>query len=198
MSKPLFMAHPGLSPYQKSNLIPAYEDRLWRIESGIVRTSTLNEQGKLTALGYWHTGDVVGQPLSALKILQIECITKVEAIPLQSDAWSFHLPAILRHSQLKAQLISYVRHESVTQRLIYVLRWLGNRFGVPLRNGVLIDLPLSHSALGELIGSTRVTMTRTLGELSKQNVLVQDKRSRIILLQQRKTNGWGCNQTDGS
>jgi CRP-like cAMP-binding protein len=183
MGKPLFMAHPGLSQYQKSNLISADEDRLWRIESGIVRTSTLNEQGKITALGYWHTGDVVGQPLSALEILQIECITKVKAIPLQSDAWSFHLPAILRHSQLKAQLMSYVMHESVPQRLVYVLRWLGSRFGVPLPDGLLIDLPLPHSAIGELIGCTRVTMTRTLGELSKQNVLAQARRSRIILLQ---------------
>jgi CRP-like cAMP-binding protein len=192
------MAHPGLSPYQKTNLIPAYEDRLWRIESGIVRTSTLNEQGKLTALGYWRTGDVVGQPLSVLEILQIECITKVEATPFQRDAWSFHLPAILRHSQLKTQLMSYVMHESVTQRLIYVLRWLGRRFGVPLPNGVLIDLPLSHSAIGELIGSTRVTTTRTLGELSKQNVLAQAKGSRIILLQQLETKVWSCNQTAGS
>jgi CRP-like cAMP-binding protein len=184
---PRFITPMDFRHYPKSTLIPADADTLWRIERGIVRTSTFNEQGKVTALGYWRTGDVVGQPLSALEILQIECITKVEAIPLQRDAWSFHLPAILRHSQLKAQLISYVMSESVPQRLVHVLRWLGSRFGVPLTEGLLIDLPLPHSAIGELIGSTRVTMTRTLGNLSKQNVLVQDKRSRIILLQPLET-----------
>jgi CRP-like cAMP-binding protein len=195
---PRFMTSLDSRHYPKSMLIPADQDMLWRVERGIVRTSTLNEQGKITALGYWRTGDVVGQPLNALEILQIECITTVEATPLQRDAWSFHLPAILRHSQMKAQLISHVMNESVPQRLVHVLRWLGRRFGVPLPDGVLIDLPLSHTAMGELIGSTRVTMTRTLGNLSKQNILAQAKRSRIILLPPLPSNGWGRNQSNRS
>jgi CRP-like cAMP-binding protein len=168
--------------YGKSALIPAVKETLWLIESGIVRTTTSTEQGKVTALGYWSRGDVVGQPLNTLETLEIECITDVQAVPLLTDEWSSHLPAILRHSQRTTQLMSYVLNENIAQRLVNILGWLGSRFGVQLNNGLLIDLPMTHFALSELIGSTRVTVTRLLGGMVKEGVLLQYKRSRLLLL----------------
>jgi hypothetical protein len=38
-------------------------------------------------------------------------------------------------------------------------------FGVPGNEGITIDLRLSHQAIAEAIGSTRVTITRLLGDL---------------------------------
>jgi CRP/FNR family transcriptional regulator len=49
-------------------------------------------------------------------------------------------------------------------------------FGVPGPNGVTIDLKLSHQAIAEAIGSTRVTITRLLGELRKKNYISIHKK----------------------
>jgi len=44
--------------------ISTRQDVLWKIERGIVRTSTWNEDGTNVILGYWGPGDVVGSALS--------------------------------------------------------------------------------------------------------------------------------------
>jgi CRP/FNR family transcriptional regulator len=40
----------------------------------------------------------------------------------------------------------------------------------------MVDLKLSHQAIAEAIGSTRVTVTRLLGELRDQNMISIHKK----------------------
>ena len=53
-------------------------------------------------------------------------------------------------------------------------------FGVPGSEGITIDLRLSHQAIAEAIGSTRVTITRLLGDL-RTDGLVQIDRKKITV-----------------
>jgi CRP/FNR family transcriptional regulator, global nitrogen regulator len=53
-------------------------------------------------------------------------------------------------------------------------------FGVPGNDGITIDLRLSHQAIAEAIGSTRVTITRLLGDL-RNDGLVQIDRKKITV-----------------
>ena len=53
-------------------------------------------------------------------------------------------------------------------------------FGVPGAEGITIDLKLSHQAIAEAIGSTRVTITRLLGDLRTAG-LVDIDRKRITV-----------------
>ena len=52
---------------------------------------------------------------------------------------------------------------------------------MPDELGITIDLRLSHQAIAEAIGSTRVTITRLLGDL-RQSGLVQIDRKKITVL----------------
>ena len=168
--------------YEQSYVIPATQNTLWLIAGGIVRTSTCTEKGRVTALGYWSVGDIVGQPLCSIETLRIECITPVEARMLSIEDWPHYIPAALQHSQRMTELMSFVVNENVTQRLVHILGWLGDRFGVSKPEGLLIDLPLTHFAIAELIGSTRVTVTRILGQMANESILVQYKNGRLLLL----------------
>jgi CRP-like cAMP-binding protein len=176
------MSQANPKSYRNSELIPAPKETLWLIQSGIVRTTIFTMQGKVTALGYWGKDDIVGHPLNTVETLQIECITDVQVVPILRDEWSLYLPAILHHSEQTTRLMSYVIQESVAQRLVNVLGWLGSRFGVCVDSGLLIDLPLSHTALSELIGSTRVSVTRLLGLFAVEEAISQYRKKRIILL----------------
>jgi CRP-like cAMP-binding protein len=49
-------------------------------------------------------------------------------------------------------------------------------FGVPNSRGITIDLKLSHQAIAEAIGSTRVTVTRLLGELRQEKMISIEKK----------------------
>jgi CRP-like cAMP-binding protein len=61
-------------------------------------------------------------------------------------------------------------------RLVSFLLILCRDFGVPCADGITIDLKLSHQAIAEAIGSTRVTVTRLLGDLREKKMISIHKK----------------------
>ena len=68
-------------------------------------------------------------------------------------------------------MIETLAHRDMGSRLVSFLLILCRDFGVPGRDGIRIDLKLSHQAIAEAIGSTRVTVTRLLGDLRQKNMI---------------------------
>ena len=68
-------------------------------------------------------------------------------------------------------MIETLAHRDMGSRLVSFLLILCRDFGVPSADGITIDLKLSHQAIAEAIGSTRVTVTRLLGELREQQMI---------------------------
>ncbi len=68
-------------------------------------------------------------------------------------------------------MIETLAHRDMGSRLVSFLLILCRDFGQPANDGVTIDLKLSHQAIAEAIGSTRVTVTRLLGDLRKQKMI---------------------------
>ena len=77
-------------------------------------------------------------------------------------------------------MIETLTHRDMSSRLVSFLLVLCRDFGVPGREGITIDLRLSHQAIAEAIGSTRVTITRLLGDL-RTDGLVQIDRKKITV-----------------
>lgn len=62
------------------------------------------------------------------------------------------------------------RHiERVRRKLLQLAR----RYGHVVRDGIRIDVPLSHALLAEMIGSSRETVTRALDELERDRFVVR-------------------------
>jgi CRP/FNR family transcriptional regulator len=77
-------------------------------------------------------------------------------------------------------MIETLTHRDMSSRLVSFLLVLCRDFGVPSQDGITIDLRLSHQAIAEAIGSTRVTITRLLGDLRNEG-LVQIDRKKITV-----------------
>lgn len=73
-------------------------------------------------------------------------------------------------------MIETLAHRDMGSRLVSFLLILCRDFGSPSNDGVTIDLKLSHQAIAEAIGSTRVTVTRLLGDLRKQKMIAISKK----------------------
>jgi hypothetical protein len=61
----------------------------------------------------------------------------------------------------------------VETALLHLLLWLGKKFGREVQQGQLLDIRLTHQDLAELLGTTRVTITRILLDIlpmSTQNI----------------------------
>ena len=77
-------------------------------------------------------------------------------------------------------MIETLTHRDMSSRLVSFILVLCRDFGMPGTRGITIDLKLSHQAIAEAIGSTRVTITRLLGDL-RNDGLVEIDRKRITV-----------------
>lgn len=173
------------SKFARRSLLPLEQNYLWQIESGVVRTLTWLEDGTNVTLGLWGTGDVVGLALSKGEPYQIEALTPTEATLLPLDRWHQVNEALIRHIQQFQSFLEIMHCRSVEASLLQLLTFLGKKFGQEAKQGQLIDLRLTHQEISEIIGTTRVTVTRLLKEFEKQGI-IQRLPSKLIILHEQQ------------
>jgi CRP-like cAMP-binding protein len=169
------------SHFARRSLLPASRDYLWQIETGVVRSLTVLEDGTSVTLGLWGAGDVVSQVLSKTEPYQMECLTSVEATRIPLDRWHLVNEVLIRHIQQYQEFLEILHYRSVDVSLLRLLNWLAKKFGQEVQKGQLIDLHLTHQEISEIIGTTRVTVTRLLNDFEKQGIIERLSRKRIIL-----------------
>ncbi|HLO83962.1 MAG TPA: Crp/Fnr family transcriptional regulator [Nostocaceae cyanobacterium] len=167
--------------FTRRSPLPEDKNVLWHIDNGFVKTFTYLEDGTTVALGLWGPGDVVGNGLSKITPYQIECLTKVEATTLPFEQGTQLTETLFNHLQQAEELMVIRSHRKVESMLIQLLAWLSKKFGSEVEKGRLIDMRLTHEDLAELIGSTRVTITRVLGQLENEGLIDRLSLHRIIL-----------------
>jgi CRP-like cAMP-binding protein len=154
---------------------------VWQIEAGFVRTVTWSEDGTLVVLGIWGAGDVVGRALTKINPLQIECLTKVQASLVAIDSLPHLSDILLTHLHYSEELMLIRGSKRADLMLVRLLSWLADRFGQTTRQGKLINLRLTHRDLAELLGTTRVTITRILNQLEQQKYIQRLPLQQIVL-----------------
>lgn len=169
------------SKFERRSLLPHDPDFLWQIESGVVRTLSWFEDGSVSTLGLWGAGDVVGSSLSTVNPYEIECLTQVKAKVLPRRDWHQVMDALVLHIQRSEEFLKIVHCKQTEASLFHLLSWLAKRFGREVEEGLLIDMRLTHQDIAELIGTTRVTVTRMLGNFKKQGIILSNQRLTIIL-----------------
>jgi CRP-like cAMP-binding protein len=93
-----------------------------------------------------------------------------EAAVLLFDA----LAATLRQKHETIATLASIHHvDRVRDKLIQLAR----EHGRVRRDGVLLDFPLTHELLGEMVGSARETVTRALDELEEEGFVTRRGRS---------------------
>ena len=162
-------------------LVPVPSKGLRRIERGAVRTVTWSEQGTPITLGYWGVGDAIGQSLSGVQPYQIECKTHVEVSYIPQNLCYQCLDEILAHVQQTQAFFCIVRSESLRDRLVQLLVWLGQKFGREVAQGILIDLRLTHQEISEAMGITRITVTRLMCRLEEEGIIDRSRPQYIVL-----------------
>ncbi|HEY9861606.1 MAG TPA: Crp/Fnr family transcriptional regulator, partial [Candidatus Obscuribacterales bacterium] len=161
---------PSTNPreFAPRSLLPLEAESFWKIETGVVRALSWLEDGTVVTLGLWGAGEIVGKALAQIDPYQLECLTKVKATRLQTENWQQTQSALLAHIQQAGELTLIRSHRRVDIMLLKLLNWLGKKFGRQVEQGQLIDLRLTHQDIAEMLGSTRVTITRTLNQLEQQ------------------------------
>jgi CRP/FNR family transcriptional regulator, global nitrogen regulator len=193
------MAGSGLPPvvesYERNKTIffpgdPA--ERVYFLTKGAVKLSRVYEAGEEITVALLRENSVFGV-LSLItgdrsdRFYHAVAFTPVELLSLQGDQVDQALKA---HPELSAlmlrglssrilqteMMIETLAHRDMGSRLVSFLLILCRDFGVPGTAGITVDLKLSHQAIAEAIGSTRVTVTRLLGDLREKGMISIHKK----------------------
>lgn len=85
----------------------------------------------------------------------------------------------LRRRRIERRL-KYLLFRSNRERLVHLLLELAEQYGRRTAEGVLLTIKLSHQDLANVIGSTRETVTVTLGELQAEGHLSVGRRKIVL------------------
>ena len=186
---------PTVETYERNKTIffpgdPA--ERVYFLAKGAVKLSRVYEAGEEITVALLRENSVFGV-LSLItgdrsdRFYHAVAFTPVELMSLQADQVG---TALKEHPELSSimlrglssrilqteMMIETLAHRDMGSRLVSFLLILCRDFGVPGEAGITIDLKLSHQAIAEAIGSTRVTVTRLLGDLREQGMISINKK----------------------
>jgi global nitrogen regulator NtcA len=182
-SKTIFF--PG-DPAERVYLLRRGAVRLSRVyESGEEITVALLRENSLFGVLSLLTGQRSDRFYHAIAFTRVEMITAPatsvrRAIEQDASVGLLLLQGLSSRILQTETMIETLTHRDMSSRLVSFLLVLCRDFGVPSNEGITIDLRLSHQAIAEAIGSTRVTITRLLGDLRNEG-LVQIDRKKITV-----------------
>ena len=182
-SKTIFF--PG-DPAERVYLIRRGAVRLSRVyESGEEITVALLRENSLFGVLSLLTGHRSDRFYHAVAFTRVEMITAPatsvrKAIEEDTGVGLLLLQGLSTRILQTETMIETLTHRDMSSRLVSFLLVLCRDFGVPGEKGITIDLRLSHQAIAEAIGSTRVTITRLLGDLRNIGLLEVERKKITI------------------
>jgi len=181
MTKPATTQQPLRLTLQPGDVLP--ENLNWKIQDGYIRTSTWDNDGESIVFGIWGPGDWVTAAYSGIKPVEIQCISTVVVEQFQPN--TSDIQQLLRQQiQNLEEIFQLNRIRSADQRLLTLLVWIGRRFGQVNSKGYrfsLRDMNLTHKALADLCGLTRVTVTKMLNRFKVDGVLQQASQDDLFI-----------------
>jgi CRP-like cAMP-binding protein len=177
-----------LYPYTAGQVIPMHPDEVWVVCRGVVQLTTLYPTGDEALLGLVTPSMPFGLPFTVIRPYQATAMTDVDVMRLtmtEIDQSSTLTRGIFQHLSRRLRqteaFLTMVGHRRVKDRLCELLTLLGREVGQPVDDGVRLGVRLTHQHLANAIGTTRVTVTRLLGQLREERWLVIDRNHYIVL-----------------
>ncbi|MBI3086443.1 MAG: Crp/Fnr family transcriptional regulator [candidate division NC10 bacterium] len=175
-------------------------DALYIVTSGLVTLSHVSQDGQESILRVFGPGDVFGElfltvrarpflatALTACGVTVIPSKTFLHLLTSIPRIGFNFICVLSRHLAEMALDRGQASHTWAFQRLTLTLLKLAAAHGLAQPAGTTITLPLTHQILADMIGTSRETATRHLGELKRRGLVRQ--RGRTFLIQKAGLQG---------
>ena len=173
--------HPLHLTLQPGSVLP--DNLSWKILEGYIVTNYWDEEEETIALGIWGQGDWVTTSYSALKPIEIQCISTAVVEQFEPTAEDIN-QLLLQQIKNLEEIFQLNRIRAADQRLITLLTWIGRRFGQVSTRGYrfsLKDMRLTHKTLADICGLTRVTVTKALNRYKVDRILQQVSKDDLLI-----------------
>lgn len=173
--------------FYRGEAIPLLEQQIWVVDKGMVVLGTVYPDGTESIFGFVGPSGSFGLPLTVVAPYQAKALTstqlmrfslaEVECSPALLTAL---LPGALQRLRQTEAMLMLVGQRQVEDRLRQFLLLLKQEVGQPTSEGIRLNIRLTHQQIASILGTTRVTVTRILGELKRQGWLHTDRHHMIL------------------
>jgi CRP-like cAMP-binding protein len=166
-------------------LVGAGHVRLWRpVTGGSARVTGYRSAGEVAGEAALGDGAIHDESAEGMTVTEALCVPRGVVLELVARDAALNAAVlrllVARHQAAQEQIGALLR-DSVERRLAAFLLAAAARWGVPEPRGVRVAASLTHAELASLLGSTRETVTLTLGNLRRAGAIALDRRQVIIL-----------------
>jgi CRP-like cAMP-binding protein len=184
------------SNYQRTSLVqmnsgstvPLLRHHLWLVVRGMVKLGCITVEGDELLLGLAGPNELFGDSLAGPEAYEAKTLCDCDLLCLSQAELEQHpslAPALVKAiSQRQRQsqvLLALMGLRRVEDRVKGFLELLALDYGVPVPQGLRLTPRLTHQEIASALGTTRVTVTRILGQLKELGWLSLDSQRSIIL-----------------
>lgn len=171
------------------------EDCLFYIGEGLVKLYMISPEGKEKTLYLLTSGQCFGemavfdeldycvnaQALSDAVIFSMTFKDIKDILATEPDVALELLRIMADKMRLSTQQIKDMSFYDISGRLASQIHIFSHQFGVKTERGILIQLPLTHQELANLLGASRVTVTKTLNQFVEEGIIEMINRKICII-----------------
>ena len=165
------------------------------IHSGRVKAYYTTSEGQTITFAYWLEGMLMGVPGVSLDFKHMwtaEAVTPTTLLRFTRgdlntviDRSISAAKAVIEILEFKTKYLSRLTQllatAPVLERLRVVLANLCELYGVPVDDGMRIDLPLTHADIGDMVGASRQWVTISFGRLERAGIVRVRNRQITVL-----------------
>ena len=177
-----------LQQYDRGDEITVLKSEIWQIYRGVVQLSKIRQNGDEIILGWVSANGVFGNNLDSSQMYRAVALSDVYAKRYSSKD-AFRHPLLVKQFLTQfsdrliksQQLLSIISIRRVEDRLRQLLLMLEREIGQPEDDGVRLQVRFTHQQLAKAIHTTRVTVTRVLGDFQTQGSIYFDDARHIVI-----------------
>ena len=177
--------------YAKGDMIPLIPQTIWLVCEGLVKLSTLAENGEEVIVGFAGHSTPFGYTMTSLQVYQATALSEVQLVciaiaelGMSPRLTEILLPKINQRLRQTEFLLAIAGQRRVKDRLSRLLLLLKQEIG-QLQAGAggetRLSVRLTHEELAAACCTTRVTITRELNKLLQEGKIALDSDRHIIL-----------------
>ena len=170
------------------NVVPLLKNSIWLVVRGMVKLGAVSIHGDAMLLGLAGPNEPFGQPFTTVEAYEAEvlvdsdllCIStaEIQQSPQLAIALVDAIAIRYRQAELMLALLGLKR---VDERVCGFLELLAQDYGQPCSAGLRLSVKLTHQEIASALSTTRVTVTRVIGQLRNEGWLTLDTDRHLVI-----------------
>lgn len=168
--------------------IPLLRHHLWLVVRGMVKLGCVTIHGDEVLLGLAGPNELFGESLAGPDAYEATTLTECDLLCLSQAELEKHpglvlvfLEAVCQRQRQSQAMLALLGLKRIEDRVRGFLELLAIEYGVTTQEGLRLTPKLTHQEIASALGTTRVTVTRIIGQLREMGWLTIDSQRSITL-----------------